>query len=201
MSTKTAILIKYEPGEGNETVVKINLSGGAENIMQILGDRVQAAECEIQNPVTLATFTIVGYRSIEMEPTKFNYFASALFTEECYGDVILVGKDEDGEPCTLPHEFVSYLRGHFAKKVKFLMSETERMTSIVMNAMSDGIIGDEVMKEMFATMDIANSGDASEKQIERIKDILQMIESAVTGSSSDDIDSELEAMLGEIGDK
>ena len=201
MSTKTGILIKYNPGEGNETVVKISLSGGAENIIKILGERVQEAECEVMDPETLKKFTLMGYRSIEMESEKFNYFASALFSEECYGDVILVGKDEEGYPCALPSSFIEYLRTHFAKKVDLLMGETTRMTSIVMNAMSDGIIGDDIMKEMFSIMDTANSGGASEEQIQRIKDILQMIESAVTGSSSDDIDSELEAMLGEIGDK
>ena len=201
MSTKTGILIKYDPGEGNETVVKISLSGGAENIIQILGDRVQEAECEVMDPETLKKFTLMGYRSIEMESEKFNYFASALFSEECYGDVILVGKDEEGHPCALPSSFLTYLRGHFAKKVDSLMGETTRLSAIVMDALKNDIIGDDVMKEMFDIMDIANTGYANEEQIQRIKDILQMIESAVTGSSSDDIDSELEAMLGEIGDK
>lgn len=201
MSTKTGLLIKYNPGEGNETVVKINLNGGAANIMQILGDRIQEAECEVMDPETLKRFTLMGYRSIEMESEKFNYFASALFSEECYGDVILVGRNEDGEPCALPSSFISYLRGHFAKKVDLLMGETSRVSAIVMEALKKDIIGDDIMKEMFSIMDIANSGDANEQQIQRIKDILEMIESAVVRTTDGEIDAELEAMLGEIGDK
>ena len=201
MSSKTGVLIKYNPGEGNETVVKISLSGGADNIIQILGDRIQEAECEVMDPETLKKFTLMGYRSIEMESEKFNYFASALFSEECYGDVILVGKDDEGYPCALPNSFISYLRGHFAKKVDFLMEETNRVSSIVMEALKKDIIGEDIMKEMFGIMDVANSGDASEQQIQRIKDILEMIETAVVRTTDGEIDAELEAMLGEIGDK
>ena len=201
MSTKTGILIKYNPGEGNETVVKISLTGGAENIIQILGDRLQEAECEVMDPETLKKFTLMGYRSIEMESEKFNYFASALFSEECYGDVILVGKDEEGYPCALPSSFITYLRTHFARKVDFLMGETNRVSAIVMEALKNDIIGEDIMKEMFAIMDVANSGEANEEQIHRIKDILEMIESAVVRTTDDDIDAELKAMLGETGDK
>lgn len=146
-------------GVGNE--IEPALVGDLESIQHYVGGCIDAVRTELEDGTV-----IVGYCHDEglLLGMETNWFASALFSRQLAGPVVLVSGtsptgEYDGDNYDLPEQFYKYLTTKFTKRVAETYNETMIMTAGLALAQQVGIMDDAEMRLLDEQLERASEGD------------------------------------------
>ena len=173
--------------------------GDLASIQGMVGGTIDAVRAEYDDLV------IVGYCHDEglLLDLPMNWMASALFTRELRGDVVLVsGKSPsgnyDGENYDVPPPFVRWLRTDFIMRVAESYNMSQTITEALSSAVERGFVSMPEIEEVMEFIVGAASRDESEEAMKRLGKLGEMIlERGLASEESGLIDEIDEFLKGE----
>jgi hypothetical protein len=151
MSNKvTGLLLNAGVGGSIDTITV----DGLESIQSYVGGTIDAVRTEVADSICA-----VGYVHDEglILDLEMNWLASALFSREIRGNVVLVNgynKDNeyDGDNHEFPEVFVRYMKTSFLKKVADCYNESQMLSAMLQYSLDTGLISkegiDNLMEEL-----------------------------------------------------
>lgn len=179
MSAVSAVLLKCGSGVEPEPVV-IN---GLESIQSLVGGNIEAVRIFAQKrDDTDEPFELVGYCDDEgrIKDSEINWLASALFSQEIRGNVVVVTDAGDGEDGDVPDTFVKWLMSGFLRRVADSYNQATFIAEVMRFAVENHLVPEEEIMEVMNAMgqDIANEGQTPET-MQRMNELLEKILKAV----------------------
>jgi len=185
MSTVSAVLLKCGSGVEPEPVV-IN---GLESIQSLVGGNIEAVRVFAQKRDTDEPFELVGYCDDEgrIKDSEINWLASALFSQEIRGNVVVVTDAGDGEDGDVPDTFVKWLMSSFLQRVAQAYNEATFIAEVMGFAVQNNLVPEEEIMEVMNSMgqDIANEGRTPET-MQKMNELLDKILKAVQNHTAEE---------------
>ena len=201
MSNKvTGLLLNAGVGGTIDTIT----IDGLESIQSYVGGTIDAVRAEVAD-----TICAVGYVHDEglILDLEMNWLASALFSREIRGNVVLVNgynKDNeyDGDNHEFPEVFVRYMKTSFLKKVANAYNESQMISAMLQYSLDTGLITregiDNLMEELGEAIQADDEVGLEDLSV-KIEEIMAKLDNSMGEEASNKLIDEIYEFLDKEG--
>ena len=201
MSNKvTGLLLNAGVGGTIDTITV----DGLESIQNYVGGTIDAVRADVAD-----TICAVGYVHDEglILDLEMNWLASALFSREIRGNVVLVNgynKDNeyDGDNHEFPEVFVRYMKTSFLKKVANAYNESQMISAMLQYSLDAGLITKEGIDNLMEELGEAIQADDEvglEDLSVKIEEIMAKLDNSMGEEASNKLIDEIYEFLDKEG--
>ena len=201
MSNKvTGLLLNAGVGGTIDTITV----DGLESIQNYVGGTIDAVRADVAD-----TICAVGYVHDEglILDLEMNWLASALFSREIRGNVVLVNgynKDNeyDGDNHEFPEVFVRYMKTSFLKKVANAYNESQMISAMLQYSLDTGLITregiDNLMEELGEAIQADDEVGLEDLSV-KIEEIMAKLDNSMGEEASNKLIDEIYEFLDKEG--
>ena len=201
MSNKvTGLLLNAGVGGTIDTITV----DGLESIQNYVGGTIDAVRADVAD-----TICAVGYVQDEglILDLEMNWLASALFSQEIRGNVVLVNgynKDNeyDGDNHEFPEVFVRYMKTSFLKKVANAYNESQMISAMLQYSLDTGLITregiDNLMEELGEAIQADDEVGLEDLSV-KIEEIMAKLDNSMGEEASNKLIDEIYEFLDKEG--